>query len=198
MNVLKRIIPVIVGLFVLPFFAQSAHANPVDFLCGPPLVSILPCAGTIGFTFSGTTLTAASTAGVTVSNDAGPDLLSNFLLVFNTAGGAPNISLTEVGGDGSTLMGTIALVNGFTFGSSTTVNLGVEWTSLPLDFQTFLGSPTGEGVDTNIILTVDNTAQSVDVNIQPIQPTPEPTSLLLLGTGLLGLGGAVRRRLFQS
>ena len=169
--------------------AQNAQAASIDFNCGPSL-----CGGTMSATFSGTTATSATASGVTVVNDAGPvdDQNLNFTLAFNLTGAAPNISLTENSGvDSSTLTGTILSGSGFAFGGTVDLDLSVVWTTLPADFAAFLGSSTGAGINTNVFIQ-GGTGQSIDVNIQP---TPEPATLLLFGTGLLGLGGLVRRKL---
>ncbi len=181
-------VPVIVGLLVLPLFVQSAHASSVEFQC--PIAVLTPCTGTE--TVSGGN---ASGSGIVVANFIGPadDLGLSFTLAFDTLAGT--VSLTEVGGDGSTLMGTITGTPTISGGTDTSVDFHADWGTLPLDFQTFLGTATGTDVTLTSFLTSTGKVLSVDVNIQP---TPEPSSLLLLGSGLLSFGGLLRRRTLRA
>jgi hypothetical protein len=195
----RMLLTVIAGLLVLPMFAQSTHATSVDFLCGPSFPAPSGCNGNISAVFSSPTVlvSASDLGGITLLNDSGPvgDAGLNFSLIFDTTAAVPNIVVFEPGPDNSELQGTIVGFSGAVSkdGLSETVNLDVSWTSMPLDFAQFLGATAGSGFDDNIALTIDGSAQSVDVNIQPV--VPEPATLLLFGSGLLGLGVLVRRKL---
>lgn len=192
---LKRFIPVIVGLFVLPLFVQSARADEVVFACGGSGSPVLPCSGSINAVYNGLgALTSASdlASPITVLNSQGPELGVFFLLQFDTSAAVPNISLSN---GLETLSGNIVLASGFQFGSTDDIDLGVDWTNLPADFAAFLGSATGTGITTNVILSVNSADSATTVSITP---TPEPSSLLLLGSGLLSFGGLLRRRILRA
>ena len=168
----------------------AAWAGDIDFDCS--LNPADACTGTI--TKSGSNF---STSGINVYNDSGPySSTVPFTLAFNTATGSVSIDGTGIYA-GQDLLGDI---NSFsvTAGKSTTdLSFTATWPTLPPLVQTFLGS--SAGIDSGFVIT-----SSVVTSTKPgeaasgdilITPTPEPGSLALFGSGLLAIGGALRRRL---
>jgi hypothetical protein len=179
-----RSAPWLVMAIALPLFSQNAKATPVVFSCA----SLASCSGSVAFSAG-----QASTTGIKVRNTVGPadDLLKFFTLTFNTS---TNVAkLAEIAGDGSTLTGTIqgSLVSPPTSPTGPSgVTLTVLFNSLPLDFQTFIGTTDGDG----FISTFELHGNGVTNANATISPTPESASYLLMGTGMLLCALVLRSR----
>lgn len=188
-----RVVAIIAGVFLASLFVSAALADTV--------LSVVPASSTVST--SDTFAVDVSISGVTDLYDFQFDLSFNPAVLKAT--NILEVAFLSSGGSTFFIPGTIDNAAGtITFNANTllTAISGVSGSGALVEFDfTALAGGTSSLDLANIILQdstgtiLDNTAASGSVNVQGTTAVPEPSVLMLLSAGLLGLIGLTLKKM---
>lgn len=176
----------VLGL-ALGTFVPEARATQLDFGC-----NVSTCTGSVSVSGGD-----YSTGGIGLTNNdsstpSGWGLNSAWTLAFDTTAKTINLN----GGSLGTLSGIIQAFTVTPGNGDATLAIQVLWNTLPSAVVTFFGGATSASDLTTVLYIGSTTSGGSANNLGLIMfPTPEPASLILLGSGLLALGVSLRKKL---
>jgi hypothetical protein len=187
---MKKLILTFAAVVLFVVWAPGAKAgnvsNPIVMSCAYP-----NCTGTVNILPSNN----YSSSGIGMKFTADPfgadEVGEKVKFTFNTSSGAATLKDAD---KDVILTGTITNFSNSSFGGDTTLVVDITWTGCADQGTETCGALPGEGLGQSVV-TFFLKGKKIEGAYGSIVFTPEPSSLLFLGTGLLAIGTIMRRRI---